>query len=231
MIFLYHLSIVKCRISTEVSSPYSKYRKEEPSSATKSRTQTNPHSLVQEKIKESALSVLPILLIVGLLCLSVSPVSPDLLLSFFLGSILIIVALRAGHETSMTPIGNRIGTSLTKSRNLPLILLVSLVLGFSITIAEPDLQVLAETVPHINNTVLLVTVGLGVGFFLAVCMLRIIRGIRLRWLLLLFYGVVFVLAALADSDFLSVAFDSGGVTTGPMTVPFILALGVGVSSR
>ena len=188
------------------------------------------HSLVQEKIKESALSVLPILLIVGFLCLSVSPVSPDLLLSFFLGSILIIVGMglfTLGAETSMTPIGNRIGTALTKSRNLPLILLVSLVLGFSITIAEPDLQVLAETVPHINNTVLLVTVGLGVGFFLAVCMLRIIRGIRLRWLLLLFYGVVFVLA---DSDFLSVAFDSGGVTTGPMTVPFILALGVGVSN-
>ena len=177
--------------------------------------------------------MLPILLIVGLLCLSVSPVSPDLLLSFFLGSILIIVGMgifTLGAETSMTPIGNRIGTALTKSRNLPLILLVSLVLGFSITIAEPDLQVLAETVPHINNTVLLVTVGLGVGFFLAVCMLRIIRGIQLRWLLLLFYGVVFVLAALADSDFLSVAFDSGGVTTGPMTVPFILALGVGVSN-
>lgn len=177
--------------------------------------------------------MLPILLIVGLLCLSVSPVSPDLLLSFFLGSILIIVGMgifTLGAETSMTPIGNRIGTSLTKSRNLPLILLVSLVLGFAITIAEPDLQVLAETVPHINSTVLLVTVGLGVGFFLAVCMLRIIRGIQLRWLLLLFYGVVFVLAALADSDFLSVAFDSGGVTTGPMTVPFILALGVGVSN-
>lgn len=177
--------------------------------------------------------MLPILLIVGFLCLSVSPVSPDLLLSFFLGSILIIVGMgifTLGAETSMTPIGNRIGTSLTKSRNLPLILLVSLVLGFAITIAEPDLQVLAETVPHINSTVLLVTVGLGVGFFLAVCMLRIIRGIRLRWLLLLFYGVVFVLAALADSNFLSVAFDSGGVTTGPMTVPFILALGVGVSN-
>ncbi|MDY4062039.1 MAG: DUF1538 family protein, partial [Candidatus Limiplasma sp.] len=177
--------------------------------------------------------MLPILLIVSLLCLFVSPLSPDLLLSFLLGSVLIIVGMgifTLGAETSMTPIGNRIGTSLTKSRNLPLILLVSLVLGFAITIAEPDLQVLAETVPHINSTVLLVTVGLGVGFFLAVCMMRIIRGIQLRWLLLLFYGIVFALAAFADSDFLSVAFESGGVTTGPMTVPFILALGVGVSN-
>ena len=102
-------------------------------------------------------------------------------------------------------------------------------LGFAVTIAEPDLQVLAETVPHINNTVLLVTVGLGVGFFLAVCMLRIVTGVHLRWLLIAFYGIVFLLAAFAAPDFLSVAFDSGGVTTGPMTVPFILALGVGVS--
>ena len=110
--------------------------------------------------------MLPILLIVGLLCLSVSPVSPDLLLSFFLGSILIIVGMgifTLGAETSMTPIGNRIGTALTKSRNLPLILLVSLVLGFAITIAEPDLQVLAETVPHINSTVLRGPGGLGGG--------------------------------------------------------------------
>ena len=235
MIFLYHFSIVKCgkyrlKVSPAVLPKISKggIRK-----SNRKQELKQTRSLVQEKIKESALSVLPILLIVGLLCLSVSPVSPDLLLSFFLGSILIIVGMgifTLGAETSMTPIGNRIGTSLTKSRNLPLILLVSLVLGFAITIAEPDLQVLAETVPHINSTVLLVTVGLGVGFFLAVCMLRIIRGIRLRWLLQLFYGVVFALAAFADSDFLSVAFDSGGVTTGPMTVPFILALGVGVSN-
>ena len=110
----------------------------------------------------------------------------------------------------MTPIGNRIGMALTKTRNLPLILIVSFMLGFAVTIAEPDLQVLAETVPHINNTVLLVTVGLGVGFFLSVCMLRIVTGVKLRWLLIAFYGIVFILASLAAPDFLSVAFDSGG---------------------
>ena len=187
---------------------------------------------ISENLRESTVSVLPIVVIVLLLCLTVAPVSADLLLCFLIGALFVIAGMglfSLGAEASMTPIGNRIGTALTKTRNLPLILVVSFMLGFAVTIAEPDLQVLAETVPHINNTVLLVTVGLGVGFFLAVCMLRIVTGVHLRWLLIAFYGIVFLLAAFATPDFLSVAFDSGGVTTGPMTVPFILALGVGVS--
>ena len=180
-----------------------------------------------EKMREAAISVLPIVVIVLLLCLTIAPVGNDLLLCFLIGTIFVIAGMgmfSLGAEASMTPIGNRIGTALTKTRNLPLILIVSFLLGFAVTIAEPDLQVLAETVPHINNTVLLVTVGLGVGFFLSVCMLRIVTGVKLRWLLIAFYGIVFILASLAAPDFLSVAFDSGGVTTGPMTVPFILAL-------
>lgn len=187
---------------------------------------------VYEKIKESAISVLPIVVIVLLLCLTVSPIPADLMLSFLVGTLLIILGMgffSLGADVSMTPIGNRIGTALTKSRKLPLILTVSFALGFAVTIAEPDLQVLADTVPHIDSTVLLVTVGIGVGFFLSVCMLRILTGIRLRWLLIFFYAIVFILATFTDSGFLAVAFDSGGVTTGPMTVPFILALGVGIS--
>ena len=195
------------------------------------RVQT--HVLIAEKIRESALSVLPILVIVLLLCLTVSPISPDLMFCFLIGAVLLIVGMglfSLGADTSMTPIGNRIGTALTKSRNLPLILCVSFVLGFAVTIAEPDLQVLAQTVPHINSTVLLITVGIGVGFFLMVCMVRILKGIKLRWLLIAFYALVFLLAAFSEKDFLGIGFDSGGVTTGPMTVPFILALGVGISN-
>ena len=168
-----------------------------------------------EKIRESAISVLPIVVIVLVLCLTIAPVGTDLLLCFLIGTIFVIVGMglfSLGAEASMTPIGNRIGMALTKTRNLPLILIVSFMLGFAVTIAEPDLQV-----------------GIGVGFFLSVCMLRIVTGVKLRWLLIAFYGVVFILASFAAPDFLSVAFDSGGVTTGPMTVPFILALGVGVS--
>ena len=198
----------------------------------KIRFGTNKTAIV-EKMQESLRSTLPIILIVAVLCLTVAPLQPDLLLSFLIGSVLIIVGMgffSLGAEISMTPIGNKIGTSLTRTRNLPVILGVSFLLGFAVTVAEPDLQVLAKTVPHIDTTVLLLAVGVGVGFFLSVCMLRILTGFRLRWLLLAFYGVVFALAAFTDADFLSIAFDSGGVTTGPMTVPFILALGLGVSN-
>lgn len=188
---------------------------------------------VTEKLKEAAGSVLPIVCLVTLLCLSIAPISTDLMLNFFIGTILVIFGISffsLGAEASMTPIGTKMGTALTGTRKLGRILLLSFALGFAVTVAEPDLQVLAETVPHINNMVLLVTVGVGVGFFLAVCMLRMFTGFRLRWLLLAFYAIVFILAAFTDADFLGIAFDSGGVTTGPMTVPFILAFGVGVSN-
>lgn len=188
---------------------------------------------VFEKIKESALSVIPIVAIVSVLCLFFTPLQPELMLSFLIGGILLTVGMglfSLGAEQSMTPIGNKIGTSLTKTKNMPLILIISFFLGFAITIAEPDLQVLAETVPHISNVVLLVTVGVGVGMFMSVCMFRIITGASLRLMLICFYLLVFVLAFFQKNSFLGIAFDSGGVTTGPMTVPFILAMGVGVAN-
>ena len=188
---------------------------------------------VTEKVVESLFSVLPIVIIVFLLCLYISPMQPDLLLTFLVGALMLIIGMglfSLGAEQSMTPIGNQIGTALTRTKNLPLILAVSFLLGFAITIAEPDLQVLAQTVPHISNTVLLITVGAGVGFFMSVCMLRILTGMRLRLLLIFFYAIIFLLAFFADKNFIGIAFDSGGVTTGPMTVPFILALGLGVSN-
>lgn len=188
---------------------------------------------IAEKVKEAAGSVLPIVLLVILLCFSIVPIQTDLMLNFLIGTVMVILGISffsLGAEASMTPIGNKIGTALTGTKKLFRILLVSFALGFAVTVAEPDLQVLAETVPHINNMVLLITVGVGVGFFLSVCMLRIFTGFRLRWLLIIFYAIIFILAAFTDADFLGIAFDSGGVTTGPMTVPFILAFGVGVSN-
>ena len=135
-----------------------------------------------------------------------------------------------GAELSMSRIGNLIGAKMTKSQKLWFVLGVSFLLGVAITMAEPDLQVLATNVPAIDKTVLVVTVSVGVGFFLMLCMARILFSISLRLLLIIFYTIVFIGAFLSDAGFLSVAFDSGGVTTGPMTVPFIMALGVGVAS-
>lgn len=179
------------------------------------------------------MSVLPIIIIVSLLCLFITPVSPEILLCFLIGSVMLTLGMglfSLGAEQSMTPIGSKIGTSLTKTKNMPLILAVSFILGFAITISEPDLQVLAETVPHISSTVLLVTVGAGVGLFMSICMLRILTGASLKLMLLVCYIIIFILAFFTDKNYLSIAFDSGGVTTGPMTVPFILAMGVGVSN-
>ncbi len=186
-----------------------------------------------EKFKEAAASVLPIVAIVAIMCLTFVPLQADQALSFLLGSAMLIVGMglfTMGSDVSMTPIGSHMGAKLTKSRNLKLILIVTFLLGIAVTVSEPDLTVLAENVPAIDTTVLIVTVGMGVGMFLMLSMVRILFKIQLKWLLIAFYGLMFVLAAFASPEYWAVAFDSGGVTTGPMTVPFIMALGVGVAS-
>lgn len=186
-----------------------------------------------EKLKEAAASVLPISLIVLTICFVLVPVDTGLMLSFVLATAMLILGMglfTLGAEMSMSKIGNYMGAKLTKSRRLGLILLVSFLLGVAITVAEPDLQVLAANVPEIDKTVLILTVSVGVGIFLMLCMVRILFGISLRLLLIVFYVLVFLAAFLSDQGILAVAFDSGGVTTGPMTVPFIMALGVGVAS-
>ena len=193
----------------------------------------NNKSLFLEKLKESADSVMPIVAIVAVLCLIWVPVQNDLMLAFIIGAVFLIAGMglfTLGADLSMTQIGSHIGAHLTKSRKLWLILTVSFLLGVAITVSEPDLQVLARNVPAINTTVLIIVVSVGVGLFLMLSMLRILKAIHLRWILVGCYLVVFALALLTDKDFLAVAFDSGGVTTGPMTVPFIMALGLGVAS-
>lgn len=188
---------------------------------------------LREKLLEALQAVLPIVAIVLVLCFTIAPVSPSILLCFLLGAVLIVVGIMfftLGAEMSMTPMGERVGAVLTRSRKLPVILGVGFLLGFLITISEPDLQVLANQVPSIPNKTLIFSVAAGVGLFLTVAFLRMLLGVALPPLLVAFYGLVFVLAAFVPREFLAVAFDSGGVTTGPMTVPFIMALGVGVSA-
>ncbi len=191
------------------------------------------HNMLREKLAESVKSVVPICLIVALLCLLFIPVNNGLFLAFLIGTALIIVGMalfNIGSDLSMIQIGNHIGAKITQSKNIFFILITSFILGIAITVAEPDLQVLATNAPNIDTTVLIITVSVGVGVFLLFSMLRILLKIRLNILLLAFYAIIFAIAAVSNADFLSVAFDSGGVTTGPMTVPFIMALGVGVAS-
>ena len=186
-----------------------------------------------EKLREAAASVLPITGIVAAMCFVLVPMDTGLMLSFLIGSAMLILGMglfTLGADMSMSRIGNHIGAKMTKSRKLWLILILSFILGAAITVAEPDLQVLATYVPDIDSTVLILTVSVGVGLFLMLCMIRILFSISLRLLLILFYTLIFIGAFLSDPAILSVAFDSGGVTTGPITVPFIMALGVGVAS-
>ena len=190
-------------------------------------------NVFKEKLRESVASVVPITLIVAVLCFFFVPIESGLMLSFLIGAFMVIVGMAMftiGADVSMTQIGAHIGGALTRSRRLRLIVLLSFLLGMMITVSEPDLQVLAKNVPSIDGTVLIVTVAAGVGIFLVISMLRIFFSISLKWLFIVFYAVLFVLAAFADRNFLSVAFDSGGVTTGPMTVPFIISLGVGIAA-
>jgi len=186
-----------------------------------------------EKIKESLQSVLPITAIVLILHFTIAPMPLGTLALFLVGAILLIVGMglfTLGADVAMMPMGENIGSHLTKSRKLGLLIGIALVMGITITIAEPDLQVLAEQVPSVPNMTLILSVALGVGIFLVVALLRIIFQKKLSFLLIIFYVVIFILAAFTPPDFLAVAFDSGGVTTGPITVPFILALGIGVAA-
>lgn len=188
---------------------------------------------LMEKISEALASVLPVTGIVLLLLITIVPVSAAMLLSFVIGSVLLVIGMglfTLGAETAMTPMGEYVGSRMTASRKLWVVILVSFFVGVMITVSEPDLTVLANQISSIPNLVLILSVGIGVGLLLVIAMLRVIFRIRLKYLLLGFYIVVFALAFFVPKNFLAISFDSGGVTTGPMTVPFIIALGVGVAS-
>lgn len=191
------------------------------------------NTILAEKIKESLSSVLPVAAIVFILLITVAPVSAPILISFIIGTLLLVVGMglfTLGAQMSMMPMGQYVGSKMTKTKKLWLVLLVSFFVGIMITISEPDLTVLAEQISSVSPFALIFSVALGVGIMLVVAMLRIVFKIKLKYLLLFFYGIVFILAFFVPSSFLALSFDSGGVTTGPMTVPFIMALGVGVSA-
>ncbi len=186
-----------------------------------------------EKTQESMASVLPITAIVLLLSITAAPLEPGTLVLFLFGAVLLTLGMglfTLGVDISMIPMGEGVGAEISRSKKILIPVVVYFLLGVLSTIAEPDLQVLAEQVPAIDNQRLILTVAIGVGVFLVVAALRIRRGIPLRRLLLLFYLIVFGLAAFAPAGFIPVSFDSGGVTTGPITVPFIMALGLGIAS-
>ncbi len=191
----------------------------------------NPQLL--ETIRESLSSVLPITTIVLLLSVTIVPLTPGALVLFLFGSALLIVGVgmfTMGVDMSMTPMGSGIGVYMSRARHPAVPLAIAFALGMLITIAEPDLTVLAQQVPAIPDRTLILTVAAGVGLFLVIALLRTMLSVHLSHLLIGAYLLVFLLALFAPRDFIPVSFDSGGVTTGPITVPFIMAMGVGMAS-
>lgn len=194
---------------------------------------------LKDKIVEALVSALPITAIVYILAMTpLIDLSGVELFTFTVGAVLLILGIglfNLGADLAMTPMGTHVGSGLSRQKNLMLLLGVCFVLGMLITIAEPDLQVLANQVSAVmNGTLLVYTVGVGVGAFLVIAVIKIVFKQSLSHILMLFYMLLFALALLlvvsGNEALLPMAFDSGGVTTGPITVPFIMALGVGISA-
>lgn len=192
---------------------------------------------VLNKLKETAGSVFPIMAIVLFLGLTIVPVEKILLMRFFIGGILLILGLTiflVGVDLGIQPMGERCGAELTKKKSLSLLLVCAFLIGFIVTAAEPDIQVFAGQVKNIfsfvNKTSFTFVIAAGVGIFITIGLLRTVLNLSIKLTFLIAYIILFAVAMFAPDSFIGIAYDSGGATTGPMTVPFIMALGLGVSA-
>lgn len=192
---------------------------------------------ILNKFKETAVSVLPVMAIVLLLGLTIVPIEKMMLVRFVIGGILLIIGLTIfllGVDLGIQPMGERCGAELTKKRSLSLLLIVAFIIGFIVTAAEPDIQVFGDQVrgvfSFVNKSAITFVIAAGVGLFIMIGLLRTVLNLSIKWTFFISYAILFGIAMLAPDSFIGIAFDSGGATTGPMTVPFIMALGLGVSS-
>lgn len=193
---------------------------------------------IKDTVKEVVYAIIPLSLVVILLQFTIIGMPTDTFIQFLIGVVMVSIGLilfLLGVHIGLLPVGEMIGSALPKMGKAWLVVFFGFLLGLAATIAEPDVRVLALQVDLVSggvvsSTVLIYTVALGVAIFVGLAMLRILLNIPITYLLIGGYGLVFLLAAFTPSHFVPISFDAGGVTTGPMTVPFILALGVGVAS-
>jgi hypothetical protein len=193
---------------------------------------------VKESVREVLYAILPVALVVVALQFTIIWLPNEMFIQFLIGLIMVVLGFiffLVGVNMGLLPIGEKIGEILPKTKKMWLIILTAFLLGFSVTLAEPDVRILASQVGQVSDgdispNMLIVAVALGVGVFIAIAMAQTIYKIPIHYFLIGGYGLVFLLAAFIPSSFKSISFDAGGVTTGPITVPFILALGIGVAS-
>ena len=185
---------------------------------------------ILNKLKETAVSVLPIMGIVLVLGIFILHLEAVLLNRFVIGGLLLIVGLTIfllGVDLGIQPLGERSGAALTKKRSLPLLLTVAFIIGFIVTAAEPDIQVFGDQVRSIfsfvHKSAITFVIATGVGLFIMIGLLRTVLNLSIKLTFLISYSLLFALTMFAPNAFIGIAFDSGGATTGPMTVPFIMA--------
>lgn len=188
------------------------------------------------KLKETAMSVFPVMAIVLLLGLTIVPLEKTMLVRFVVGGIMLILGLTVfllGVDLGIQPMGESCGAELTKKKNITLLLCAAFLIGFIVTAAEPDIQVFGDQVrgifPFVNKNIFTFVIAGGVGLFITLGLLRTVLNLSIKWTLFISYAILFAFTFIVPNSFIGVAFDSGGATTGPMTVPFIMALGLGVS--
>lgn len=187
-----------------------------------------------EKVKESAKSILPFFAIIVGLYLIFMKFNTWAFLSLIIATLFMILGMAlfsVGVDMSTMKMGGYVGSNMSKSRKISFMIIYSFVLGFIVTIAEPDLMVLAEQVPGISSKwVILLTVSAGTGIFLALSTLKTLFKWNIKWILVGCYVGLLALACLCHANFVPLAFDCEGITTGPVSVPFIMAFGLGICS-
>lgn len=188
---------------------------------------------IQNSLKEAVISIIPVVIVVMLLSLLI-PMTPSLMISFFISSVILVIGtglFTFGADISMLLIGEKIGNKLVRSKKISIILLVSLIIGIVTTIAEPDLRVLADQLTSIPSNTLIIIISVGVGVYMLLSSLRSIYNLDLNMMLLISFILIFILMIFVPSDFIPIAFDSGGATTGTISIPFIMTLGVGLTAN
>lgn len=188
--------------------------------------------VIKEKVKDAVSSIIPVMIIMLIISLYLN-FNIITIISILISTLLLIVGVSMftlGADLSMIEIGKSISSGILKTRKVGIIAIVSFIVGIIITIAEPDLKVLAEQMTAIDSSTLILCVGIGVGLFLSIAAIRIIYQINLKYIIACFYIILLVMLFISNKQMIPIAFDSGGVTTGPMSVPFILAMGIGFSN-
>lgn len=195
-------------------------------------------NILYEKFKEVSFTVLPVTLLVVILSLTITPIDSILMYRFLLGALFIIVGMSiflVGTDIGISPLGSLLGSKMAKSNKIAIVILSGILLGFIISVAEPDLHILASQVQDATGGAtskmsIVVIVSIGIAILLSTGLFRIVKNIKLNRLLTIIYGIILILALFASPEFLAISFDASGATTGALTVPFMLALGLGVSS-